>query len=213
MQCVKNEPILSKYYPTDYEFIEMPQRTREEMNSDSNRHKISEDEDDSCLESFHNLKQSAVLSKWEDFDLSEEEYKKIQSNTLFETASYVDNVGNEIFIHGKSNDMRQNTNDIELNLDLSDNLNQMQVAECDMTNNSSKDNATSHLNLRQTVLAKGLKCVSNIDPVSEEFEKRKATQTIVENRNISEGIIWAFPKGATPKKKRKRKNKKKLLNC
>ena len=97
-----------------------------------------------------------------------------------------------------------------------------------MMNNSSKDNSKSNLNLCPTVLAKGLKCDSNIDPACEEIEKSKTMKPktcyeinnsvniekpLIENRNTPEGIILAFPIGATPKKKRKRKNKKKLLNC
>ena len=228
MQCVKNEPILSKYYPTDYEFVEMPQRNEKEINSDTNRHMMSEDEDDLCLESFHNLEQSVVLSKWEDFDLSEEEYKEIEPTPLLGNASFINKVENEILIRGKSNAVIQKSNDKELNLDLNDKLYQMQVGQCDMINNSSKDNSKSNLNLCPAVLAKGLKCDPNIDPACEEIEKSKTMKPktcyeinntvniekpLIENRNAPEGNIWAFPMGATPKKKRKRKNKKKLLNC
>ena len=212
MQCAKNEPILSKYYPTDYEFIEMPQRNWEDINGDKNRHILSEDEDDLGLESCHDLKQSDVLSKWEDFDLSEEEYKEIESTPRIGNASFTNKVGNEIFMHGKSNAVLQKNNDMALTL----------------TNNSLKDNAKRNLYFCPTVLAKGLKCDSNIDPVSEELEKSKAMQPktcyeknstvnieklLIENRNAPERIIRAFPIRATPKKKRKRKSKKKLLNC
>ena len=137
-------------------------------------------------------------------------------------------MGNEIFIHGKSNAVIQNNNDIESALNLTEKLQQTQVAECDMINNSSKDNTKSNLDLCPTVLATELKCDSNFYPASKELEKSKAMQpktcheinntvtienSLIENRNTPQGIVWAFPMGGKPKKKRKRKTKKKLLNC
>ena len=157
-----------------------------------------------------------------------EEYKKIESTPLLANASHINKVDKQVSIHGKLNDILQNDNKIELNSDLKDKIQQMQLAECDMTKNSPKDNAKSNLDLWPTALVKGLKCNSNIDPASEElgnirgvhpktcYEINKTVnieKVSEENLNTSKRTILAFPMGVTPKKKRKRKNKKKILNC